>query len=323
MRLTRRRLVMAGGALLAAPLAMAQAPGRSYRVGVLLPIAGLAAEKPIAALKDRLATHGFIEGRNLRLEVRFDASSWDAKQLADSMPDAMLVLSTVLAQAAQRATVQVPIVFAGVADPVMSGIVKEFARPGGNITGVTNRYFEIAVKRLELIRDLLPSAKRVAVVAGFFDATLETAMRLLQQASGPLGLELVRAQGGSGWASAVDSAITQGADALLLLTPFSAFGILDSARDVIRVANERRVPAVFADVEPVAMGGLMSYTSNQDDALRRAADLLARVLRGEKPGELAVDQAARFELVVNLKTARAMGLTIPQSILLRANTVIE
>ncbi len=323
MRLTRRRLVMAGGALLAAPLAMAQAPGRSYRLGVLLPMGGLGAAKPMSALKELLAAQGFIEGRNLSIDARFGAESSDAKDLVASRPDAILAYSTVLTQAAQRATNAVPIVFVSVADPVLSGIVKEYARPGGNITGVTNRFFVLGAKRLELIRELLPSAKRVAVAAGVFDATVEVAMRHIQEASGPLGFELIRAEAGLSWRSAMEDAIKAGADAILLITPFSLFGILDSAREVVRVTNDRRVPAVFADVEPVAMGGLMSYTSNQDDALRRAADLLARVLRGEKPGELAVDQAARFELAVNLKTARAMGLTIPQSILLRANTVIE
>jgi putative ABC transport system substrate-binding protein len=221
------------------------------------------------------------------------------------------------------ASPSVPIVFVWVADPVASGIVKSYARPGGNATGVSLRYFELAAKRLELVRELLPSARRIAVYSSVFDSQIESLVRMLREPADNLGFELVQADGRAGMRPAVDGAVRAAATALVMLDPLAVFGRLADAKDIAAYAIERRLPLVGTDIETCELGGLISYATNLNDDMRRAADLVARVLRGDKPAELPVDQAARFELVVNLGTARGIGMTVPQSILARADRVIE
>jgi len=170
---------------------------------------------------------------------------------------------------------------------------------------------------------LLGGAASAVLAAAVFDATAEEAMKFAHRAADRLGLELLRTVGGSNWSSAIDAAVKAGAQALSMLFPFFAFGMRFTAEEVIRLTAERRIPAIYVDSETVELGGLMSYGTNLSDDMRRGADLLARVLRGEKPGDLSVDQAARFELAINLGAARAIGLKIPQSLLVRADRVIE
>lgn len=319
----RRRQILLGGAaaLLWKASALAQ---RTYRVGVLLPMAGLAGKPYVAVVREQLARQGFVEDRNLRLEAQYAGGPWaDVRELVQSKPDAFLVCTTVLAQRLHAAVESVPIVFAWVADPVSSGFVQSYSRPGGNVTGVANRFFELAKKRTELLRELLPLASRAAMAAGVFDATIEIAMRQAQEVAKRLDLELFRAEAAADWVGALGRAVDAGADAVLVLTPFSVFGMRWAAEDVVRFSIERRVPVVYSDLESVELGGLMSYGNSFMADLRQAADLLARVLKGAKPGEIAIEQAARFELAVNMKTARVIGIEIPRSILLRADRVIE
>jgi len=328
----RRRTVVLGAAA-AATLATlpvsGQQAGRSYRVGVLIPVAGLLAAPYIAAARDQLSKQGFVEGRNLQLDVRipdsFGAQEGMAKtrELAALKPDALLVLGTPLTQAAVSTAEAIPVVFAWVADPVASGILKNLARPERNATGVTNRFFELAAKRVELARELIPSSKRLAMAAGYFDAALETAMQFAQRTADKLALELVRVEVGGSWAHGVELSLKAGAQAMLAMTPFELLGSRFAAEQVITSSIERRFPVIFSNVETVDAGGLASYATRLGDDVRRAADLLARVLNGARPRDLPIDQAARFELAINLRTARAIGLNVPQSLLLRADRVIE
>lgn len=221
------------------------------------------------------------------------------------------------------ASESVPIVFVWVADPVTSGIVKSYARPGGNATGVSLRYFELSIKRLELARELLPSAKRIGVYSSVFDPQIEVILGTLQGPAEKLGFELVQVDGRAGMRSAIDGAVRGGAKALVMLDPLAIFGRLADAKDIAAYAIERRLPLVCTDIETCELGGLISYATNVHEDLRRGANLVARVLRGDKPAELPVDQAARFELAVNLGTARGIGMTVPRSILARADRVIE
>jgi putative ABC transport system substrate-binding protein len=320
--------LIAAGALLGAPLVRAQTPGRTYRVGALFPFSPLSGQPYVAALRERLATHGFVDGRNLAIEPRFPFTNRflaadQVREMIAQKADAIFALTTVLTQGAQAATRSVPIVFAWVADPVVSGILKEYRKPGGNTTGVTNRFFELTGKRMELVRELLAAAKRVVVLSGIIDETLQTALRLAQPTVERLGLELIRLQAGFDWPGAVQTASRSGADAVLIMSPFSLFGLASEAQQVVRQAMELRIPTIYSDAEPVEMGGLVSYATNPVEDLRRGAEYLARVLKGESPATLPVDQASRLELVLNLKTARALGLTIPQSIAVRADRVIE
>ena len=327
----RRRTVVLGGAasaMLAAVPVRAQQPRRTYRVGILSPLAGLAAGPYLTAFREQMAKHGLVEGRNLSIDVRSPELGHvhgvaAAKELLALKPDALLPCGTALTKAAQSAAASVPIVFTWVADPVFSGIVKDLSRPGGNTTGVTNRNFEMAGKRLEILRELLPSARRVAMVYGVYDSLLEVTLGFAQTAARTLKLELVRVETGVAWQTAIRSVRQARADAMVLLTPFAFFGMRLTMEGFVRDAAEQRIPAIYPEIETVEAGGLISYASNLADDMRRGADRLVRVLRGEHPGDLAVDQASRFELAINLKTSRAIGLKIPQSLLIRADRVIE
>ena len=328
-RLERRRVLLAGGALLLAGNAVAQQPGRHYRVAILTPSGASSGEQYLRALRERLAAQGFVEGANLTLLSRAAGADRDLARehvadLARSKLDAIFSLTTILTLGAQDATKSVPIVFGWVADPVLSGIVTDYRRPGGNATGVTNRSFEVLIKRLELVREIFPDARRVVVLAGFFDATLQAALKIAEPEAERLGLKLERWEAGLlGWAEALAEVAASGADAVFIVTPFALFGMTAQARETVRTALEKRIPVVYSDRESVELGGLVSYVTNPVEDVRRGTDLLARVLKGESPATLAVDQASRFELALNLKTAKALGLKIPQSVLLRADRVIE
>jgi len=324
----RRRFLVASGALIGAPLSRAQEPGRRYRVGVLVPFSVDFGKPFFDALRKRLADHGFVDGENLTLEPKPVSYSRSAARdqttaLIQSKADAIFALTTIATLGAQDATPSVPIIFSWVADPVASGIVRDYAMPGGNVTGVTNRYFELVVKRLELVRELVPDAKRAVVLAGYADSTVQTAMRLARPAVERLGLDVDQHAAGIDWTGAIARAAASGAQAVVVVTPFSQFGMSAQAQETARAAIERRICVVYADSDTVVKGGLASYATNPLEDIRRGADYLARVLRGEAPGNLAVDQASRFEMVVNQKSAQAIGLQLPRSILARADRVIE
>jgi len=326
--LQRRRLLLATGALLAAPPASTQQPTGSYRIGAVCSFSPLTGQRYLAVLRERLAMHGFVDGRNLIIEPKFSSSSRDhaqrsAGELIANKAAAIFVVTTTLTLGVQAATQTVPIVFAWVDDPVASGIVKDYDRPGGNATGVTNRYSELLVKRLELLRELVPTAKRVAVVAWTFHPTLENALRLAQPTAERLGIEIVRQAAPYGWASAVQLAIESGAQAMLVENALSLHWVQDHTRLLVHEALTRRIPVVHMDHEAVDLGGLISYATSPAENLRRAADVLARVLNGDSPATLPVDQTSNFEMALNLKTARALGLNVPPAILARANRVVE
>jgi putative ABC transport system substrate-binding protein len=325
----RRRELPLALLALASLSALAQQPGRSYRIGAIFAMEQATANPYLAALRDQLAKNGLAEGNNLHIDTRFVAyGSRPNREVVEEVlalrPDAILTCTTLVALAAKAATDSVPVVFTWVSDPVVSGIVKDYARPGGNVTGVSIRFFELAAKRLELARELVPAAKRVAVASGVFDSVLESAMIYVTRAAQKLGLEVFRVVAGKiGWARAVEEAAREGAHAMLVMTPFAVLGAHATAREVAHFTIQQRMATVFPDIESVEAGGLITYATSLEYDLRRGADMLARVLRGKKPGDLPVDQAARFELAVNLKTARAIGLTIPQSIRLRADRLVE
>jgi len=330
--MNRRRILLAGaaGALTCAARAFGQQPVRKYRIAALFSVPDAYNAPYRAALKERLATHGFAEGRNLSIDARsaYGSFDFDRKRVAEQLaakPDAIFAMTTRVTQAALAETRSVPIVFAWVPDPVVSGIVKDYARPGGNATGVSNRFFEVALKRLEFLRELLPAAKRIALTGPMIFPELDAAVPRLREASQRLGFEPKWVNTGA-WGvqvSAIEDAIQQGAQAVLPLLVYSALGQRITGEQVVRLTVEQRIPAIFAESELVDAGGLMSYGTNLLEDVRRAADMLAKVLRGAKPAELPVDHASRFELAVNLKTARSIGVTIPPSILLRADRVIE
>lgn len=319
----RRKFLIAAGGLFVAP-ALAQQSSRVYTIGVLFG----GGPKPMthfrAALVERLAKHGFVEGRNLRVEARVGSAGYDSasvRELVALKPDALMTCLTSGTMAAKAIAGTTPIVFVWVADPIAANFVQSYARPDRNITGVTNRFGEILVKRLELAHELLPGAKRVAIAN-----TTSPLYRLLapplRRAADKLGVELVELPVYD-WSATVEQAKSAGAAAVIPFNQFTATASRLSGEILVNEALKRRVPVIYAGAEMVEAGGLMSYGTNLVDGIRRAADLLARVLKGANPAKIPVDQASRFELAVNLKTAKAIGLTIPQSILLRADGVIE
>jgi len=321
-RICRRRFVLAAGALLIMRRAVAQQAGRVYRVGVLFD-GGSSTWGPYhEALRERLAAQGFVEGRNLQTIWRGGTGYRHedreaARALVAARPDAILSFSSSMTQAVQWATNTVPIVFANVGDPIADGIVKSYARPGGNVTGVSSRERQLLAKRFELLRELLPKAKRIAYVRPPFSDPATTASEALaRDIAARLGFELIVSDG----VGQLGDLEAKRPEAMLV---YFVLGTRLTTENLIATAARLRIPTVFADAESVTLGGLAAYGTDPIANTRLAADLLTRVLKGATPAEIPVDQAARFELVVNMKTAKAIGLTIPQSILLRADRVIE
>ncbi len=201
--------------------------------------------------------------------------------------------------------------------------MRSYARPGGNATGVSNRFGELLHKRLELARELLPGAKRVAVVGRTHTDEFAALAPELRNTAARLAIDLMEfvTADRTGWDTTVDGAVAAGAD---VLVPYAWFA--DSpvtGERIVEAADRQRIPVIFSDAEMVERGGLTSLGTSLTDDVRRAADMMARVLKGTKPAGLPVDQASRFEMVVNLKTAKAIGLAVPRSVLLRADRVIE
>jgi putative ABC transport system substrate-binding protein len=233
------------------------------------------------------------------------------------------VATTPASLAAKAATTRVPIVFAAVVDPLGVGLVASLAKPGGNITGVTNIVAEFTGKRLELLKELVPSASRIAVLVNPDDANATPQIREAEAAARVLGIELhpilhVRADGDA--AKAVSEAASARADAALRMADPTIYRL---QRETADAAVKYRLPIIFPFRENVVEGGLLSYGTNLPAQFAQAARLVAKILRGAKSAELPVEQAATFELVINMKTAKTLGLSVPSVLLARADEVIE
>jgi len=323
----RRRFLSASSTLLAAQLVHAQQSGRVYKVGVVFGGGPEAVDPFRSALVQQLARHGFEDARNLRIDlvatgfVDPSASRDHVRKLLAVEPDVLVAWSTFATDVVRNETKSVPVVFTWVADPIAAGFVESYAKPGGNITGVSNRYGDMFVKRLELAVELLPGIKRVAI--------LNTESRLfpllaprLQNAAAQARVELLEVPGGNSWDAMIEQAVSGSAGAALPHYTFAGYS-MDAGELVIRKAGEHRLPVVFTGAELVEAGGLISYGTRLVDDARRCADQVARLLKGANPAALAVDQASTFELAVNLRTAKALGVVVPQSILVRADRVVE
>lgn len=329
MILLRRRILLAAGALAAAPHAFAQGARRNVLLGAIVPGTFEDRERYLAVLRERLAGHGFVEGGNLRIEMRaptgrgIGSGRETARQLLAMKVDALLACSEPFAEGAHAESVSVPIVFAWLADPVRSGLVASLGRPGGNVTGVSTRASETSLKRFELALELVPGARRVALLGvDHWDHYKADVGPRLAQAAARSGVQLVELLFKAGH-QIIDDAHAAGAQIAIVGLDQIMTGYGYTLRARIARAVELRLPVVHVNSQEVVAGGLISYGTDPIDGLRRAADMLARVLKGENPGDLPIDQASRFELALNLKTAKAIGLTVPQSILLRADRVIE
>jgi len=330
--MNRRHFLVAGagGALLPAVGAFAQRQGRKYRIAFLYTVPPAENAPHLGALRERLAVHGFTDSDNLDIDARRvhpllpgDVKSLLEEQLA-LKPDAIFVLTRRYADHVLKFEQSMPVVFAWVADPVMGGMVRDYAKPGGNATGVSSRLFETGVRRLEFLRELLPAAKRVGIAGVMFDSDVMELTTRLHQVAGRLGFQSMQVNAYMEKAvSAIQGAIKDGAEAILSVHVYAWRGEQVTGEQVVDLTVKQRVPVLFAEAQMAHAGGLISYGTNPLEDIRRAADMLASVLRGANPGEIPIDQASALELVVNFKAASAMGIHVPPSILARANRVIE
>lgn len=322
----RRQCLFAAGALLMGAMlpplrAQAQQAGRVYRIGVLFSGGSDTMQPHQEAVRETLAKEGFVEHRNLQTTWRASGTGRNddreiARQLAATKPDAILAFSTAMTQAAQWATNSIPIVFVHVSDPISDGIVKDFARPGGNTTGVSTHHRELLGKRFELLRELQPSAKRVALVAPYAtDPSYGASLSLIRDTAGRLNFEVIEVGPRNLWA--IEEKRAEG------MIVYAVLGQRLTTENLIAIAAKLRIASIFPDVESVVLGGLASYGTDPLDDTRLGAALLARVLNGAKPGDQPVYQNSRFTLAINLKAARALGITMRQTVLMRADRVIE
>ena len=328
----RRRAFIAllGGAAAALPLvARAQQPERMRRVGILM--SGTESDPElqarVAVFRQALEQLGWSEGRNIHIDIRFAAIRTDQySALANEMialhPDVILGHTTPVAAALQRESRTVPIVFVNVSDPVGTGLVASLARPGGNITGLMLYEEGITSKWLALLKEIAPHLKRTALVANPISTPYDYFVRSAKAVAPSLALDLVP----SPIANAADiehviETFARVPDGGLLVLPD---GTSIQHRDlIIALAARHRLPTVYAYRFFVAAGGLMSYGTDVIDQNRRAAAYVDRILRGAKPADLPVQAPTKYETVLNLKTAKALGLDVPPSLLVRADEVIE
>jgi putative ABC transport system substrate-binding protein len=327
----RRDVIALFGVAVAWPLpALAQQSERTRRIGVLSSLAETDVEAQAwdAAFRKRLAELGWIEGRNVRIDYRWGAGSVDrmrlfARELVQLNPDALVSISTPATAALQAETHTIPIVFAWVSDPVGSRFVSSLAHPGGNITGFLNIEASVVGKWLTLMREIAPQVSRIGFL--YNPQTAPFARYYLdafRAASSTLAIEAIDAPVLS--TEEVEAIMTKlGHEAGAGLFVMSDTSMVVYRKTIYSAAERYRVPTIYPYRVFAAEGGLMSYGVDVADLLRGAASYIDRILRGEKPNELAVQQPTRFELVVNAKTAKMLGLTIPTSMLVAAQEVIE
>ena len=310
-------------------IAAAQNAERVRRIGIL---SSLAANDPEgkernAALVQALRELGWIEGRNLQIDYRWSSGSAallqaHARELADKAPDILIATSGVSIAPLQQANASIPIVFAQTIDPVGQGVVESLARPGGNATGFTQIEFGITAKWLELLKLMVPEVKRVAVLRDSFDPAGIGQWGALQAVAPTLKLELSVIDARD--RNSIDRGIVKIAganDAALLVTASAPAAVHRTL--ILQLAEKHRLPAIYPYAYFARIGGLVAYGPETIDQYRRAASYVDRILKGEKPADLPVKAPTKYHLIVNLKTAKAIGMAVPPQLLARADEVIE
>jgi len=321
----RKFITLLGGAVSVWPLAArAQQPEKLPTIGYLGSATPASQGQWVAAFVQRLRELGWIDGRTIAIEYRWaegrtERAAEIAAEFVRRKVDVIVTSSTAGAVAAMQATSVIPIIFAAAGDPVGTGLVASLARPDGNVTGLSIQQTDLAAKKLELLREVVPSLRRLAILANVDAPSVVLDMREVQATGRTLGLEVITLE------------IRRGED---IVPAFEALNgraealyvVIDPLVNIHRVrintlALAARLPTMHTFREGVEAGGLMSYGANFPDLFRRAADFVDKILRGAKPGELPVEQPTKFDLVVNLTTAKALGLTIPESFLMRAEVI--
>ena len=324
----RRRdfIKVIAGLAAAWPLAArAQTPaGKIYRVGILQP--GKPPEPLVEALRERLKELGYREGHNIAYEYRWAEGKNErlvelAKELVDVKVDVITTLSTPAALAAKNVTKTIPIVFTGVGDPVGAGVVPSLSHPGGNVTGISTLATELSAKRLELLKEIVPNAAPVAMVWNDTNPSMVLSAREAQNAADRLDLNLqsIGVHDLISFDAAFATISSSHFNALLtLVDPFTR----EHRQRIVDFAAQRRLPAIYESREFVDAGGLVSYGPSFPALQRRAADYVSMIFKGGKPADIPIEQPTKFELIINLKTAKELGLTMPLTVLARADELI-
>jgi putative ABC transport system substrate-binding protein len=304
----------------------AQRPTKSYQIGYLITGPQLAWANRIEALRAGLRDLGYVEGKNLTIIFRSGPTAEHLPELAAEFVrlkvDAIFATASTEVEAVRRVTKTIPVVFATHADPVGVGHVASLRRPGGNVTGLSMLLTELTAKELEILKETLPHVQRVGVLLTSWAPSHVPAAQMLVNAAQKLGVQLVT------------TPVQTAADfdgALALMVRERVKGFIAVSSPLVRSqpailaesALKHQLPSMFAGTENVEAGGLMSYAPDLVDLTRRAATYIDKILKGANPGDLPVEQASKYELVINLKTAKALGLTIPAEILIRADRVIR
>jgi putative ABC transport system substrate-binding protein len=323
----RRAFLYGSGAMLVAPRIVLAQPPRIARVGVLASSTEANFAPSVKTFREGMHALGWVEARNLVLDVRYPGERYGrlpelAADLVRLRMDVIASLGSPATQAAKGATTTIPIVMESLSDAVATGLVPNLARPGGNVTGVSGFAPELNGKRIELVRELLPAASRVAVLMNRANPATSPVLRATEVAAHKMRLQLqtldVRQPAEL---SAAFDAMTRGrADALVLV----ADPLLFSEKErIVELAARHRLPSIYEIRTFPEVGGFLSYGPLAQERFQRMAVYVDRILRGARPGDLPIERPSQFELVINLKTATALGLTIPPSLLARADQVIE
>jgi putative ABC transport system substrate-binding protein len=319
---------LAGAAVVSPVLVRAQQAERVRRIGVLTILAeGNSDDRALLTVfRERLENLGWVDGRDIRIDYRWDTIGAERVQsavteLLSLEPVLFLSNDSPILGALRRQTLSIPIVFVGISDPLGSRLVESMARPSGNATGFVDFEFSMGGKWLELLKEVAPNVKRVLIVLPPRNLASQGFLRVIEATAPALGVQPIAAlvSGPSEIERDVDAfAEEQNGGLLVLPSPLQQHRNL-----IVSLATRHRLPAMYANLPFIASGGLMSYTADFLELYRRAASYVDRILRGERPGRTSVEVPTKFELIINLKAAKTIGLPIPESFLLRADEVIE
>jgi len=327
--MTDRRRFIAGvtAAIVSAPIVAQDAPaGKRYRIGFLWDSPDVFPDA-LDAFRRKLRELGYVEGRNLVIEFRWaEGKPARMRELADELVrlkvDVIVAPSSIYTDAAKRATAKIPIVFMSHADPLGSGHISTLGRPGGNVTGLSLMMTETNVKGLEIFKEAIPGLSRIAVIWDPATPSHAPGLKAVEAAGPSLGLSVqsVAVRSATEYENAFAAIVRERSNGVLVLsTPF----FIADAKRLADLAAAHKLPTLFGPKHHVIVGGLMSYSPDRADLWRRGAVYVDKILKGANPAELPVQQPTKFELAINLKTAKAVGIKIPTSVLLRADEVIK
>ena len=322
----RRDFITLVGGAAAWPLAARAQQPKVWRIGVLAPVPPMPAM--LSTFRDGMRERGYVEGQNLSIDVRWPQGTFEhdpspVAELINSNVDVIVAWATPAVNAARRATSAIPIVMVGVGDPVASGFTASLARPGGNITGLSNITVDLSAKLVELFAELVPGMKRVGVIHNPNNPGVTMALRETEDAVRKLNMQVVQvvnAQTSDEFERAFAQLSAESVDGVVVIADPT---VIEHSRRIAELAQSARLPTAFQRRENVDAGGLFSYGPDLNNQFRQAAFYVDRILKGEKPAELPVMQPTKVELVINLKTAKALGLTVPLIMQMTADEVLE